>query len=217
MIHGRTRAAALGVLLLAAFAVLGLLVGERPLPWDFDVRDTFLGDFRGTAGTVTDVISDVLLGPALPVGLGLVLLVAALRARRAGDRTRASVLLRVIVVLALCRLTSFLAKPLFGRDRPRVYPDESFPSGHVVSVASFAAGVLLLTAWLAPRLLRRVAMAAVLATVLAALCRLILGVHWLTDTVGAVLGVAGVALVTGAALRLLPVDRDRAVTERTAA
>jgi undecaprenyl-diphosphatase len=37
-----------------------------------------------------------------------------------------------------------------------------------------------------------------------AVSRLVLGVHWLTDTVGAVLAVLGVEFASAAVLRLLP-------------
>jgi undecaprenyl-diphosphatase len=106
----------------------------------------------------------------------------------------------------LCRLTSIVFKPVFLRQRPREYPDLSYPSGHVVSVASAALVVVLLAAWLAPRLARKAAVVGAVITVLAAACRVVLGVHWVTDTVGAVLAVLGVGLVSASALRLLPVS-----------
>jgi len=204
----RAWAAGLGVLLLAGFIVLGVLVGARPLPWDFDVRDAFVGEHQGPLGPAVTVVSDIL-GPVLPALLGVSLLVAALLCHRRGDRARASVLLRITAVLVLCRLTSFVFKPLFDRDRPRIYPDLSYPSGHVVSVATFSVGVLLLCAWFTAGLLRWAVPAVMLLTVAAAALRLVLGVHWLTDTIGAALAVTGVGLVTSAAFGLLPAGRDR--------
>lgn len=63
---------------------------------------------------------------------------------------------------------------------------------------------MLLCVWLAPRLARWAIVVSASTTVLVAVTRMVLGVHWLTDTVGAVLGVLGVGLLTAAAVRLLP-------------
>ncbi|MFC7613741.1 phosphatase PAP2 family protein [Actinokineospora soli] len=112
-------------------------------------------------------------------------------------------LLRATVLLAACRAVS-LAKPVFERARPREYPDFSFPSGHVVSVASVAFTLVVLCAWLAARRLRAVVWWSVAAVVLAALCRIVLDVHWLTDVLGASLGVVGLGLLTATGLGLLP-------------
>ncbi|WP_216217552.1 phosphatase PAP2 family protein [Amycolatopsis aidingensis] len=196
------------MLLCAAFLALGLLVRDRPLDVDRAVVEAFRGQWLRPLGTVTALLSDVLLGPLLPVLLAGVLLVAAWVRWRRGQRARAMLLLRVWVLLALCRLTSFVFKPIYLRDRPRAYPDFAYPSGHVVSVASTGFALVVLCAWLAPRLLRWVAGVAVLATVLSAACRIVLGVHWVSDTVGAVLAVAGAGLLGCLALRLLPSQAD---------
>jgi undecaprenyl-diphosphatase len=120
-----------------------------------------------------------------------------------------------MAVFGLCRVTSVLGKPLFLRTRPRSYPEFSYPSGHVVSVSSAGVAAVLLCVWLAPRLTRWVALAAAVATVVVAVTRLVLGVHWLTDTVGAVLAVLGVGFVSAAVLRLLPGPVSSGVACRT--
>jgi undecaprenyl-diphosphatase len=142
----------------------------------------------------------------LPFVLGMALLALALRRRQ-----HVGLCVRLAVVLVLCRLTSLTAKPVFLRERPRDYPDLSYPSGHVVSVASTGFVLLLLCAWLGPRLLRRVAAAVAVAVVLSAACRVVLGVHWVTDTIGAVLAVTGVGLLSACALRLLPPGDGRSL------
>lgn len=185
-----------GLVLTAAFLGLGLLVAHQPLGLDVAVANALRGQDSRPLGEVAGVLTNVL-GPVLPVILGVVLLgLAALR--------REVLWLKLTVVLVLARLTSFAGKPLFLRQRPRAYPDLSYPSGHVVSVASTGLVLVLLCACVAPRLVRRVLAIAVAATVLAAACRIVLGVHWVTDTLGAVLAVTGVGLLTTAALGVPP-------------
>lgn len=196
-----------GIALLVASVVLGLLVRQQPLPLDIAIADGLRDQWRSPTGRVTTVVTDVF-GPAIPVLLGVLLLVTAVRRWRAGDRERAGLLLRVTLVLGVCRLTSVVFKPVFGRDRPREYPDLSYPSGHVVSVASAGFALVLLCRWLVPWLQRHVVAVAVLATLVSATLRMYLGVHWFTDTVGAVLAVIGVGLLASALAGLLPAERD---------
>ena len=198
----RRRLTGVGIALLAGFFGLGLLA-RNGTDADTALSDRLHGLWRAPVGDVASIVSAVL-GPALPALLGLSLIVSAVRRHRT-DPQRAGLLLRVLVVLAVCRLVSAVAKPLFARDRPREFPDWAYPSGHVTSVAATGFAAWLLAAWLAPHLRRTVAVAAVLATVTCAACRVVLDVHWLTDTVGAVAGVTGAGLVTVAALRLTPV------------
>lgn len=193
----RARLAVLGAVLVAAFVALGLTVRTAPLALDAAIARGLDGTWRKPLGTAAGIVSDVL-GPVLPVlfGIGL-LLAAALR------RPQAGVLLRLVLVLLACRLTSLL-KAVFDRQRPRDYPELSYPSGHVVSVASTGFAAILLCAWLAPRLVRWVAAVAAAATIFCATARIVLGVHWLSDTVGATLAVTGVGLIVAAGVGLLP-------------
>lgn len=193
-----------GLLLLAGFVLLGI-VGDRPTGPDRAVEAALAGDWRGPAGTAAAIIS-VPLGPALPGVAALCLLVAAVLAYRSRERGLAWLLVRLLVAGGLCRLLSAL-KPLFDRKRPRPYPDLSYPSGHVTAVACTAFVAVLLAAWLARRLLTLVVAVSTLAVLLCAASRLVLGVHWLTDTVGAVLGVCGVGMLAATTLGLLPAPR----------
>jgi len=187
-----------GFALAAAFVALGLGVARHPLTLDAQVAHALQGVYTQPLGRVAEIGSDIL-GPVLPYVLGVALLALALR-----HRQHTALCVRLAVVLVLCRLTSLTAKPVFLRERPRDYPDLSYPSGHVVSVASTGFVLLLLCAWLWPRLVKRVAVAVAVAVVLSAACRVVLGVHWVTDTIGAVLAVTGVGLLSACALRLLP-------------
>jgi membrane-associated phospholipid phosphatase len=185
-----------GAALVVAFVLLGLVVSGPTPELDRFVADAATDGWglRAVASVVT-----VVLGPILPVVAVLGLLVGAVLVR-----PRAGLLLRAVVLLATCRAVS-LVKPLFERARPTTdYPDFSFPSGHVVSVASVGFTAVVLCAWLARERLRLAVLVSTAAVVLAALCRVILDVHWLTDLVGATLGVLGVGLLTALALRLLP-------------
>lgn len=196
----------LGAVLLAVFVALGLVVRGSPGMVDDALRDTIGGHWQGVAGTAAAAVS-LVLGPPLPVIAGVALIVATVRLRQLGD-PRARITFRVLILLGACRITSVVAKPVFARDRPRAYPDAfSYPSGHVASVASTGFALVVLCAWLYPRLVRLVWWLAVVATGLAAAARVALGVHWLTDTVGSVLAVGGVGLLLGVALKLLPPPR----------
>ncbi|QRP44237.1 phosphatase PAP2 family protein [Amycolatopsis sp. FDAARGOS 1241] len=198
MIVPRVRWVVTGVVLLAAFVALGLLVDRQPLRLDVEVATALRGQDTRPAGLVAGVVTNVL-GPVLPWVLGVVLVAFALR-----DRARLSVYARLAAVLVLCRVMSVVFKPAFLRQRPRAYPELSYPSGHVVSVAATGLVVVLLCGWAARRFVRLATFVAAAATVLAAVCRIVLGVHWVTDTVGAVLAVLGMGLVSATALRLLP-------------
>lgn len=211
-----TRLLVLGGVLTAAFLALGLVTSGSPRMVDDSFRDELRGEWRGPLGDVAGVVSDVL-GPVLPVLLGTVLLVVAGVLWQRGERDRPRLLLKVTLVLALCRATSWVFKPLFDRARPRDYPDFSYPSGHVVSVASTGFAVLVLCVWLAPRLARLVVAGSLVASALSAASRMVLAVHWLTDTVGSVLAVTGVGLLAAAALGLLPARRRDAVRSGDAA
>jgi undecaprenyl-diphosphatase len=203
----RVRWAVLGAVLCVALVALGLMVARQPLSLDSEIANDLRGEWQRPAGTVASIVSDIL-GPVLPWVFGTILFVTALIAWRRGDRGRAAVLLKITAVVLLARLTSVVLKPVFDRTRPRDFPDFSYPSGHVVSTASTGVGAVLLCLWLAPRLLRRVAVISAVATVLCAASRVVLGVHWLSDTVGAVFGVLGIGILAAVALRLLPKPPD---------
>jgi membrane-associated phospholipid phosphatase len=194
-----------GAVFSAAFVLLGLSVTRQPISLDVEVAGAMHSAYTQPIGRIAQAGSDIL-GPVLPFILGAALLALALRRRE-----HTGLCVRLAVVLVLCRLTSLVFKPVFLRERPRDYPDLSYPSGHVTAVASTGFVLLLLCAWLWPRLVRRVAAAVAVAVVLAAACRVVLGVHWVTDTIGAALAVVGVGLLSACALRLLPPGDGRSL------
>ncbi|OLR95250.1 phosphatase PAP2 family protein [Actinokineospora bangkokensis] len=205
-----TARAVWGAALLACFALLGALVSGAPNAVDEWFAAHLGGDYLGLPGQVAGAVS-VVLGPVLPVALGVGLVVAAGIDYYAGRVWRALLLVRVLVVLIACRVVSFV-KPLFGRERPRDYPDFSFPSGHVTSVAAVAFAVVLLCVALAPAKVRLAAVLGGLGVVVIAVCRVVLDVHWFTDTAGAVVGVLGAGLLASAAVGL-PLRRGGVAAE----
>ncbi|NIH79251.1 phosphatase PAP2 family protein [Amycolatopsis viridis] len=194
---------ALGAVFLVLFLGLGVAVAGPPTAVDLTVAGWVQGWWRGTPGRIAQVVSDVF-GPVVPAVFAVALALGIVLCWWRGLRRAAGVGLRVLGVLALTRLVSVVSKPLFVRARPRAYPEFSYPSGHVVSICGTGLAAVLLCVWLAPRLTRWVAAFFAVATVLCAASRVVLGVHWLSDTVGAVLGVLGVGLLTAWAVRLLP-------------
>jgi membrane-associated phospholipid phosphatase len=187
----------------ALFAVLGVAVSGHPAGIDLSVAGALQGMWRGTSGEVTKVVSD-LFGIVVPDAFAIALLAGTVLCWYRGLRNELIVLAKVMPVLVVTRLTSAIGKPLFVRVRPRAYPEFSYPSGHVVAVAATGLCAVLLCVWLAPRLTRWTATVFAAATMLVAVTRLVLGVHWLTDTIGAVFAVLGAGLILAAGVRLLP-------------
>jgi membrane-associated phospholipid phosphatase len=193
----------LGGVLCALFLLLGAAVARHPLGIDLAVAGGLQGWWRGTTGQVITMVSDAF-GIVLPDIFAIALPVAVVLCWYRGLRRERDVLVRTLPVLLLCRLISVVGKPLFLRVRPRAYAEFSYPSGHVVAAASTGLAVVLVCVWLAPRLARWMAGTFAAITVLVAATRLLLGVHWLTDTIGAVLGVLGIGLIGAVGVRLLP-------------
>ncbi|WP_370943222.1 phosphatase PAP2 family protein [Amycolatopsis sp. cg5] len=192
----RTRWFVMGLVLLGAFVALGMFVAVHPTNLDSAIADALRGEYDRPLGKVVAWLTD-LFGPIMPYAFALGLIVQ-------GVRKRDPLYAKLLGVLAMAGYTATIAKPMFDRARPREYPDLSYPSGHVGSVASTGFVAVLLCVAVAPRLVKRIAALFAVATVLSAVFRIILGVHWFTDTVGAVVGVLGVGLLAAAAVRLLP-------------
>jgi undecaprenyl-diphosphatase len=94
----------------------------------------------------------------------------------------------------------YIVKTLVGRERPDLWPaswysGSSFPSGHTLAVASTATAMALVSIHLWPSTHRWAIGAAFVWTVLMALSRLVLGVHWPTDVLAAACIGAAIPLV----------------------
>ncbi|KOX20220.1 PA-phosphatase [Saccharothrix sp. NRRL B-16348] len=187
--------ALVGVVLALASMVLGVTVREEPPALDEGLRQTAveLGPgFAHASAVVSFVLSPGLATIAL-ISLGL-------RALLAKD----PLLARCAVLLAVCWSTLF-ARHAYQRVRPIEFPKWAYPSGHVTAVAAVAFTGVVLCGWLARRHLRLAVALGCAAVVLTAASRVVLEMHWFTDTVGAVLAVVGVGLVVARALGLVPV------------
>jgi undecaprenyl-diphosphatase len=187
--------ALVGVVLALASMVLGVTVREEPPALDEGLRQTAveLGPgFAHASAVVSFVLSPGLATIAL-ISLGL-------RALLAKD----PLLARCAVLLAVCWSTLF-ARYAYQRVRPIEFPKWAYPSGHVTAVAAVAFTGVVLCGWLARRHLRLAVVLGCAAVVLTAASRVVLEMHWFTDTVGAVLAVVGVGLVVARALGLVPV------------
>lgn len=142
---------------------------------------------RATAFAVS-----LVLGPTIGWAFAAVLFVLAWRRRDPR-------LWKALALHALCCAT-LLTRFLFDRVRPVEYHLPSYPSGHTVAVASVGFTMVVL--------LRRGVLWAVLAVLVAGFARIVLEMHWVTDVVGAVLGVTGVGLLVAMVLGLVTSGRE---------
>ncbi|WP_045309308.1 phosphatase PAP2 family protein [Lentzea aerocolonigenes] len=134
----------------------------------------------------------LVLGPTIGWGFAAVLVVLAWRRRDPR-------LWKALALHSICCAT-LLTRWLFDRARPLEYHLPSYPSGHTVAVASVAFTMVVLT--------KRGVLWGVLAVLVAGFARVVLEMHWLTDVIGAVLGVTGVGLVAALALGLVTSGRE---------
>ncbi|GHH52587.1 phosphatase PAP2 family protein [Lentzea cavernae] len=142
---------------------------------------------RATAFAVS-----LVMGPTLGWAFAAVLFVLAWKRRDPR-------LWKALALHAICCAT-LLTRFLFDRVRPIEYHLPSYPSGHTVAVASVGFTMVVL--------LRRGVLWAVLAVLVAGFARIVLEMHWVTDVVGAVLGVTGVGLLAAVLLGLVTSGRE---------
>lgn len=140
----------------------------------------------------TAFVVSLVMGPTIGWSFAAVLFVLAWRRRDLR-------LWKALALHGLCCAT-IVARYLFDRVRPTEYHLPSYPSGHTVAVAS--------TAFTLVVLLRRGVLWAALAVVVAGFARIVLKMHWVTDVIGAALGVTGVGLLAAMALGLVTSGRE---------
>ncbi|MFD9702301.1 phosphatase PAP2 family protein [Lentzea sp. NPDC059081] len=177
---------ALAAVLIISWVLLGLPETTSLDVWVHDVlpRPEWL---RATAFAVS-----LVMGPTIGWAFAAVLFVLAWRRRDPR-------LWKALALHALCCAT-LLTRFLFDRVRPVEYHLPSYPSGHTVAVASVGFTLVVL--------LRRGVPWAVLAVLVAGFARIVLEMHWVTDVIGAVLGVTGVGLLAATALGLVTSGRE---------
>ncbi|MFD4640520.1 phosphatase PAP2 family protein [Lentzea sp. NPDC058436] len=134
----------------------------------------------------------LVLGPTIGWAFAAVLFVLAWKRRDPR-------LWKALALHTICCAT-LLTRFLFDRVRPIEYHLPSYPSGHTVAVASVGFTMVVL--------LKRGVLWAVLAVLVAGFARIVLEMHWVTDVVGAVLGVTGVGLLAAMLLGLVTSGRE---------
>jgi membrane-associated phospholipid phosphatase len=174
----------------AVLVISWILLGMPEVTW----LDTWVHEslprpewLRATAYVVS-----LILGPTIGWAFAAVLFVLAWRRRDLR-------LWKALAVHGLCCAT-VLVRWLFDRVRPVEYHLPSYPSGHTVAVASVGFTMVVL--------LRRGVLWAVLAVLVAGFARVVLEMHWVTDVIGAALGVTGVGLVAALLLGLVTSGRE---------
>ncbi|HEX7301677.1 phosphatase PAP2 family protein [Lentzea sp.] len=177
---------ALAAVLVISWVLLGL---PETTPLDVWVHDALPRPewLRATAFAVS-----LVMGPTIGWAFAAVLFVLAWRRRDPR-------LWKALALHGICSAT-VLTRFLFDRVRPVEYHLPSYPSGHTVAVASVGFTMVVL--------LRRGVLWAVLAVLVAGFARVVLQMHWVTDVVGAVLGVTGVGLLAATALGLVTSGRE---------
>jgi undecaprenyl-diphosphatase len=193
----------LATLLVLVLAVLAIKITEDVLGGESGPIDkailVFIHDHVSPAWTAT-FGAITLSGSASVLTPGIAAVTAILLLRR---HRHEAFLLAASALLASGLV--YVVKTWVGRARPALWPSEwysgsSFPSGHTLAVAATAAALALAVIRLRPAFGRWAIGAALAWTVLVALSRLVLGVHWPTDVLAAACIGAAIPLVLSLAL-----------------
>jgi len=194
-----------GVLLLLVLAVIAIKVSEDVVRGESGPVDELVLQFIhthvpaaliGFFEAVTLTGSGYVLFP-----LSIVIVVALLFARRRFE----ALLLAVSVVSG--GIVMHVLKVFVGRTRPALWETEwywgsSFPSGHTLLVAAFAAAVAIVVTRIWPRMRIFAMLIAAVWVFSVAISRLVLGVHWPTDVLAAACIGAFLPLAVSIALEL---------------
>lgn len=192
------RTALLGAAALAVAALVALLVEAGA---GHDVEANLLRAIHAHASHGLDRVMLAATDAARTTGLALLTTTTALAL---AARRRPVAALYVVATMLLAWGANVGLKQSFGRARPALWqsiaPEHtlSFPSGHAMTTAAYAAAlnvICLHTRWRWPVLVATTAGSLVVGT-----SRAYLGVHWPTDIVAGWAAGAGVALLVAAAL-----------------
>jgi membrane-associated phospholipid phosphatase len=177
----------------APLAILSLVLGVLAAFYDTFPGDETVSAWARALGSSFAPVANVFNHYQLHLGIPIYLLGVCVLLRRRRYEAAA-----VAVAVGAARPVLQLAKIALGRPRPvgdfeilDVVVTPSFPSGHVLTAATFV-GVWIV---FAPQIVGRryalpVRLAGVAAVVLMGIARMWAGVHWFSDTYGAVVWVA---------------------------
>jgi membrane-associated phospholipid phosphatase len=179
----------LGVGLLGAAALAGLLLAQRPGPNRVDAA----GFFRVPSDPSSHIANEVVKLGSLPVLLAGVAVIFAVAVYRDWVRAFACAAAPIIAV----EVVEHVAKPMVGREIGA--GNFTYPSGTVAVVAALAAAVFLVS----PRLLRPLtAVAGSLAIAAVGVAVLVLRWHYPTDVLGGICVGAGAVFFIDAVAHL---------------
>jgi membrane-associated phospholipid phosphatase len=188
-----------GILLLAAAALTGLLIAHQPARDWFDAWGLALVPAQ-PGSTLYHGLADLASAPVIVLGIVATVLVTI---RSDPRRAVACVAGPLVAIL----LTEHVVKPLVARQL--VQGNDSYPSGTITAVVAVAVAVVIATRRPARPIVAVVAFAAVLS-----LCIAVVGMRWHypTDALGGACVGAGSMLVVDAVLHLqvLRARRNRA-------
>jgi membrane-associated phospholipid phosphatase len=171
-----------------AFVAIGWWVRNHLPAVDRWGLDSAITDAGSTATRVATIASTV----GVLFGFAILAILAILAFR---DRRR---LVRHLVLLLACA-TPFLLQNVFRRPGPPGQAESfSYPSGHASVACAIAATSIVIAATSARRWLRRVVALQAVAVLVTMASRVALSEHYVTDVVGAALGVASIALLATA-------------------
>lgn len=173
-----------GLAFLAGFITLGIAVHSKPTAVDLTIAQFFASHRTQAEIRIANIASSVT--APFVVGLVAIGLLAVWNYRRQRWSTQDFIPLALI---AASGIATTLAKSIFNRLRPgmnfsTIYNAQpGFPSSHTVFIAAAGSSFLFIFAKRRPLMVSAI----VVATVFMGLDRLVLGVHWFTDLIGAAL------------------------------
>lgn len=181
-----------------------LLRGSAMPPLDLRLTDLLYAPPGTPAAHLAQLGSAV---PALVILAGLVII--CVRAARTDRPTFRRAVPRCLAVLAACPILLVLQE-IIARPGPVQQPNSTYPSGHAIVLGGLVAITALMVAHFPSALGRAVLLIDAVAVIIVSGSRIVLAEHYLSDLIGGLLGVTGIALLLGGALGLIPPQRGPA-------
>ncbi|MFC7624733.1 phosphatase PAP2 family protein [Microlunatus sp. GCM10028923] len=198
----RLSAALAGGTALIVMITAGLLLRGSAMP-PLDLRLTDL--LYAPPGTLTAQLAQ--LGSAVPLLVILIgLVIVCVRAARTDRPQFLRAAPRFLAVLAACPVL-LLLQEIIARPGPVHQPNSTYPSGHAIVFGGLVAITAMIVAHRPSPLGRTVLLIDAVAVIIVCGSRMVLAEHYLSDLIGGLLGVTGIALLLGGTLGLIPPQR----------